>query len=188
MRIDTRACLLAAALLAGCAVQPPAPEIEIPRIPEPVRHTPEPPPPPEKTEAQREAEEIADLLAYYQGLLGMSAEELKREYQNVNQAATRERTEPQRLKLVMLMLLPGAPWSDDARLLTLLEGLGSKGQTAESPLRNFVLLLQRLTVEKTAAVKRIDTQLKEEQKRAEELQQKLDAMLKIEESLRRGRR
>lgn len=186
MKIDMRACLLAGALLAGCAVQPPDSEIEIPRIPERVRHTPEPPP--EKTAAQREAEEIAELLAYYQRVLGMSPEEMKREYQNVSQAATRERTESQRLKLAMLMLLPGAPWSDDVRLLTLLEGLGAKGQPAESPLRQFVVLLHRLTAEKTAAVKRIETQLKEEQKRAEELQQKLDAMLKIEENLRRGRR
>jgi len=121
----------------------------------------------------REKAEVSALLAYYQGLLAMPQEELRREYQSVNQAYSRDRNELGRLQLALLMCVPGSTWRDDARLLMLLEGATSRKAAAESPRRHLVELLLRLVAER-----------QREQKRADELQQKLDSMMTIERSLR----
>lgn len=177
MKLKRRALVLIAALVAGCATPPP------------------PEPSAEQTEAAREAEEVLSLLAYYQRLLSMPPEELKREYQSANQAYGRDRSEAARLKLAMLLSVPGAAWHDDARLVTLLEGAVSHPASGDSPRRQLVTLLQRVVLERSREAKRLEAQVKEEQKRAdelqrraEELQQKLDAMLNIERNLQRGRR
>ncbi|MEW5890817.1 MAG: hypothetical protein AB1768_17675 [Pseudomonadota bacterium] len=73
-------------------------------------------------------------------------------------------------------------------LLALLEGVGGRLPAGESPRRQLATLLARLTADQARETKRLEAQVKEEQRRADELQQKLDAMLKIEENLRRGRR
>ena len=121
----------------------------------------------------RENAEVAALLAYYQDLQAMPQEELRREYQNASQAFARERSELARLRLALLLCVPGTNWSDDARLLALLDGADSRKAPAASPRRHLVVLLQKLVAER-----------QREQKRAEELQHKLDAMLAIERGLR----
>ncbi len=128
------------------------------------------------TDYMQENAEVAALLAYYQELLGLPAEELKREHQGVSQSFARDRSELGRLRLALLMCVPGAGWRDDARLLALLDGAVSRKAPADSPRRQFIILLQKLVAERY-----------KEQKRAEDLQQKLDAMLTIERNLR-GRR
>ena len=148
--------------MSGCAWLEPAPEeAAAPATARPV------------TDHARENAEVAALLAYYQGLLAMPAEELKREHQAVSQTFARDRTELGRLQLALLLCVPGAPWHDDARLMTLLDGAASRKAPADSPRRHFVTLLQKLVAER-----------QREQKRADELQQKLDSMLTIERSLR----
>ena len=121
----------------------------------------------------RERAEVSALLAYYQDVQGLTAEEQKREHQAISHGFTRDRSELSRLKLALLMCLPQAPWRDDARLLVLLEGASSRKAAPDSPLRHFVGLLQRMIQERLR-----------EQRRAEELQQKLDSMVEIERSLR----
>lgn len=155
----------AAAWLGGCALFPP------------------PEPPPTVSEAAsssaadvdvvKENAEVAALLAYYQDLLAMPAEDLKREYQAVSQSFARERGELARLRLAMLMSLPEAGWRDDARLLALLDGAAGRRAPPESPRRQLILLMQRLVAERLR-----------EQKRADDLQRKLDSMLSIERRLR----
>lgn len=158
--------IAAAAALGGCALFPAtAPEPAAPAaVSEP---TPE-------TEYLRENAEVAALLAYYQDLLAMPAEELKREYQGTSQSFARDRSELGRLRLALLMCVPGASWRDDAKLLALLEGAVGRRASPDSPRRQFIVLLQKLVAER-----------QREQKRADELQHKLDAMLTIERSLRR---
>ena len=121
----------------------------------------------------RERAEVSALLAYYQDVQGLTAEEQKREHQAVGHGFARDRSELGRLKLALLMSLPQAPWRDDARLLALLEGAASRKAASDSPLRHFVGLLLKTTQERLR-----------EQKRAEELQLKLDSMVEIERRLR----
>jgi len=127
----------------------------------------------------QEMEAVASLLGYYQTLLAMSAEELRREYQTINQAFTRDKNETQRLKLVLLMNVPGAVWRDDAKLQALLEGSASRVAPLESPLRQFVLLIQKLSAERLREQRRVEDSVK----RTDDLQQKLDALLNIERNL-----
>lgn len=159
---------LAVPALAGCALlrepEPPAAPVV---APPPVAPAPAPPAPPP------ESEDVAALLAYNQRLLAASPDELRREYQAAQQAFSRDRGEMNRLRLALLLLVPGVPWRDDVRLQGLLEGAGGRVGAAESPRRQFLALLQRLVAER-----------QRELKRADELQQKLDAMLRIERSLR----
>lgn len=121
----------------------------------------------------KENAEVSALLAYYQDLLAMTPEELRGEHQGASQAFARDRSELGRLRLALLMCVPGAAWRDDARLLALLDGAASRNAPPDSPRRQFIVLLQKLVGER-----------QREQKRADELQQKLDAMLTIERSLR----
>ncbi len=125
------------------------------------------------TDHARENSEVSALLAYYQDLLDLPADDLKREYQTSSQSFSRERSELGRLRLSLLMCVPGAPWRDDAKLLALLDGAASRKAPPDSPRRQFVVLLQKLVSER-----------QREQKRADELQQKLDSMLTIERALR----
>lgn len=145
------------ALFPGAAPEPPAPD---------AASTP-------AVDYGRENAEVAALLAYYQDLQAMPQEELRREYQNASQAFARECSELARLRLALLLCVPGTNWSDDARLLALLDGADSRKAPSVSPRRHLVVLLQKLVAER-----------QREQKRAEELQHKLDAMLAIERGLR----
>lgn len=155
--------VVAAAVVGGCALFPVA-------SPEPGTPVAESAP---SAEFIKENAEVSALLAYYQDLLAMPAEELKREYQATSQSFARDRSELGRLRLALLMCVPGASWRDDAKLLTLLDGAASRKAPADSPRRQFIVLLQKLVSER-----------QREQKRADELQQKLDSMLTIERSLR----
>lgn len=156
-------CIAVAAALGGCALIPGA-------APEPVEPAPAAAP---SADYIKENAEVSALLAYYQDLLAMPAEELKREHQSINQSFVRDRSELGRLQLVLLMCVPGAAWRDDARLLALLDGAASRKAPPESPRHQFIVLLQKLVAER-----------QREQRRADELQQKLDSMLTIERSLR----
>lgn len=155
--------LMAVFYLAGCAQ---------PHGPEPESETTTAPATP-RQDFTREKDEVAALLAYYQELLAMPAEDLRHEYQSTSQSFARDKTEQERLKLALLMNVPGAAWRDDAKLLALLEGAQSRAGPAESPRRQFLTLLQKLVAERLR-----------EQRRGDELQQKLNAMLNIERSLR----
>ncbi|MBI4989627.1 MAG: hypothetical protein HZC23_12480 [Rhodocyclales bacterium] len=152
------------AAMGGCGLFPAAPE---PAVPDPVSA------PTPGADYMKENAEVSALLAYYQDLLAMPPEELKREFQGINQSFARDRSELGRLRLALLMCVPGAAWRDDARLLALLDGAASRKTPSDSPRHQFIVLLQKLVIER-----------QREQKRADELQQKLDTMLTIERNLR----
>ena len=155
--------IAAAAALGGCALFPDT-------APEPAESVSVPAP---GADYIRENAEVSALLAYYQDLLAMPAEELKREHLGISQSFARDRSELGRLRLALLMCVPGAAWRDDARLMALLDGAASRKASPESPRRLFIVLLQKLVADR-----------QREQKRADVLQQKLDSMLTIERSLR----
>ncbi|HMM53429.1 MAG TPA: hypothetical protein PKC23_00265 [Candidatus Desulfobacillus sp.] len=162
--------LALAALAAGCAQQETLP-------PEPAPPPPAaavPAPDPAELERQKDLAEVASLLAYYQGLLEMPAAELRREYNATNRDFSQNRSEAARLRLALLLCLPGASWQDDARLLALLDGSASRKAPTDSPRYQLVVLLQKLA-----------TQHLREKKRADDLQKKLDALVHIERSLQR---
>jgi hypothetical protein len=192
--------LLTGAMIGGCAAttttSEPAPAAA--STPAPVTTPASISLPPKATET----DEVVALLAYYQRVSAMSAEDLRREYNAVNAAFNKDKAENQRLKLALLLSVPQAAYGDDKRLLALLESAPTRNAPADSPQRELLTLLQKLTAERVRQVsqakdeqkrtdtqtrdeqKRLEQQVKDEQKRADELQQKLDALLAIDRDLR----
>lgn len=149
-----------------------------------------------------EADEVASQLEYFGRMAALPLDDLRREYSAVAESFARSGTEADRLRLALLLSAPGAPFRDDARLVSLIEAAPPHQGAGASPRRDLLGLLLRLAGERqrlAAAAreeqKRIETQgrdevrrleglLRDEQRRADELRQKLDALLAIEREMR----
>ena len=117
---------------------------------------------------------VAVLLAHFQRLRTFSVDEMRREYSAANQAYAKSRADENRLRLAMALVTPNAAVRDDARAAGLLEG--AVPERRGGALGQFVALLQGMVSERSR-------QVHEEQRRAEALQQKLDALKAIEQSM-----
>ena len=175
--------------LAACTTVPPlppppaqvlAPVQTLPAsivIVQPVRQEPPPlpaaPPVLEPPKVNEEAEEALAVLADLQKLVLAGPDEQKRELAAATQALARQRSDAIRLRLGMLQSLPAAGGGDDARALTTLEPLLKQGS---GPTRMVAAVLMAQLFERQRAVR-------EEKKRVDDLQQKLDALKALERSL-----
>jgi hypothetical protein len=160
--------------LGACSTAPPA--ATAPPLPVVIVTSPPPEPAtvlPTVPPISEEAEQALSLLAESQRLLGLTAEEQKHEYSVVNQLFAKNKSDNVRIRLAMLLTLP--PQQDDGRALSVLEGVTGKNSGA-SPLKQLAALLAAQLTER-------QRQLHEEQKRADQLQQKLDGLKAIEKSL-----
>lgn len=122
-----------------------------------------------RPDTRRPATEIDDLLAYFQHVRKMPVAELGREHDAVRQAFLYSRSDFDRVRLAMLLSLPGTPVSDEPRALELLDPVvknpgGKFGGLA-------VLLASNLQERK-----RLDAN-------AQGLQQKLDALMLLERNM-----
>ncbi|MEW6314568.1 MAG: hypothetical protein AB1513_11110 [Pseudomonadota bacterium] len=129
-----------------------------------------------------DSETVAMLLAYFDTARKMSPPELARASERTRQAYTRENSTLLRLQLALLLSMPQNPQRDDARVLALLEPqLKDSGS-----LHNFAMLLHAHVAEHkrlNESAEALDAKTREEQKRADILQQKLDALITLERSL-----
>jgi hypothetical protein len=163
--------------LAGCAVRPPEPEEPPPpeATPEAEPVPPQPVPPqavPREVEPVRPppvASEAERMLDYFKAVRRLNAAELAREYDNARAAFVRTRSDYDRVRLALLMSLPGTSFNDEGRVLDLLEPmLRSPG----SMLQGLALLVHVMV---------------QEQRRLEQnmgkLQEKLDALKSLERKL-----
>ena len=152
-------------------------------------------------------QELTELLVYRESLLAMPIEEQSKAYQAAVQELELRRDDPARLRLAMVLSLPRAPWRDDVRLLSLLEdiepdaGSGSARRALAQLIRGLILDQQRLLREDRKRMAAEQQQalreehqrmlaerqrlLQVEQRRADDLQQKLDALLHIDRTMRR---
>lgn len=176
-----RAAALAAALLAaGCALleeQPPAPVQKEPAA------RPAPAPTPAPVAAPRS---VADLLEYYDALRRTDAATRAREHERARQAYSPQQGPYARVRLALFGALPGADPEQQAQALTLLEPVARDDRPQDRDLQRFAALLhasvqeqRRLADGAAGATQRA----REEARRADDLQQKLDALKSIEKSL-----
>ncbi len=119
------------------------------------------------------------LLAYFEYLKRLPPGELHREYNTVRQVQAQQRDDFSRVQLALLLDLPGTGFSDQAKAIELLEPLTALEQRNASVLRLFAYYL----AETMKQNKRQQDRAREEQRRADALQQKLEALKAIERSL-----
>jgi hypothetical protein len=178
-------------LVAGCASAPeiplipklPAPKVIVETVYVPVyieKELPEPEPVVIREPARlpEEQDQALALLIEMTRLTQLSAEEQRREFTAASNAFNRERTPVNRLRLVWLSVLLGPTAGDDARLQGLIEPLVGRNATLppSHPLRSVAELVQASLNERLR-------QVREETRKAEALQQKLDALKAIERQL-----
>ncbi len=142
-----------------------------------------------------EAREVVAMLAAHEHMAAAKPEEQRREFNAAQAAFEREATDVTRLNLALTLLLPRAPWRDDARVQSLLSGVGTAGDGQASPRRDFAQLLLRLVAERQRAhrdelrkAESLGQQLREERRRSEEMQQKIESLRSIDRDLRKSRR
>jgi len=126
----------------------------------------------------------ADRLArFYDRLLTMKSSELAGELDMSRRSFERDKSELNRLQLALLLSLPGTSFRDDNAALALLGPFVKDKDGERSTLRPLALWLHSELLElrrSDEALQQQTAKLKEEQHRAEALQQKLDAILDME--------
>lgn len=148
--------------------------------------------------------QVADSLAYFHRLSIAPPEVQRREYADASVAYEVSPNERTRLRLTLMLLLPGTPWHDDARASQLLGAMESAAGEQASPRRDLLFLLEKVVLtrrddqrkceqrlesvreERRKVEQKVDS-LREECKKAEVLQQKLDELRDIDRDLRSKR-
>jgi hypothetical protein len=149
----------------------PVPQPVLPAPAAPVAEQPTPSPAPVNEEEQQTIALLADLQRY----TGESNEELRRDLAAAIQALNRARTEPNRIRVAVLLTLPGAGPPDDARAIALLESVSGK-TPGMSPIKQLAAVLLAQIGERMRG-------MSEERKKSAAAQEKLDQLRAVERSL-----
>ncbi len=181
--------LIAIALLGGCAV---VPDVVLPKAPTPevvtqtvyvpvyveVAKPAEPAPAPEPLKLPEDQEQSLALLMEMARAASVSQDDLRKEFSAAQNTFNKDKSSLNRLRYAWLSALMGSAAGDDTRLSGLLEPLVAKngGLAITHPLRPVADVMLIQISERTR-------QVREEQKRADALQQKLDALKAIEKQL-----
>ena len=137
------------------------------------------------------ASDVANLLAGYDHVAGLTADEQRREFSAALSAHEKLSNEKTRLGLALMYLLPRAPWRDDKRVLSLLERVEPGNAEHHSARHNFAQVLIRLIGERQRVERDdqrkldlLNQQLREERRKADEARTKSDEAIKKLDSLR----
>ena len=143
----------------------------------------------------------ARALRFYENVLKLKGAELARELNTTRQEFDKDQSELNRVRLALLLSLPGTEYRDDQAALNLIQPFVNDKSYENSVLRPLALMLhtqlselkrldetaQQQTAKAKEEQRRADEALqqqtakaKEEQRRADALQQKLEAILDME--------
>lgn len=130
--------------------------------------------------------DAVELLGYQQRIRAMGSDELAAEYAAAGQVLAKQKSDAARLRLAMLLSLPGASFRDDGRAVALAEEVAGRKNPDSSGLRPLASLIAVTAGEQRRQEERnqkLAQKLQEEEKRADALQQKLDGLKAIEKNL-----
>jgi hypothetical protein len=136
--------------------------------------------------ATREIHNDNELLAYAKRFVELSAENQNKEYTRIMQALNRNKKDSgSRLKAALIFSLPDSRHRDNSRALSVLTDL-QRDKLLDDDTRTLMGMLksyveERQKLEDHSAM--LGQKLKEEQRRAEDLQQKLDELKNIEKTM-----
>ena len=173
---------LAAALAAGCTLQPARKAAP----PVPVVENPAPEPPASLPLPAARVSDAERLLYYYEYVLGLTPEQVGREAERTQRFFGQHRSEFALMQLVLLRTLPASTPKDRAQALEVLAQYLKETRDRPSELRPFALMLNTLLLEQHrqgAAIQAQTVKLKEESRRHDELKQKLDALVGTERKM-----
>ena len=123
------------------------------------------------------------IVRYYDRLLTKKGAELASELVIARESYEKDKSELNRLQLALLLSFPGTGFRDDNTALALLNSFIKEKNREGSTLRPLAIWLhsELLELRRTdEALQQQTAKLKEEQRRIEALQQKLDAILDME--------
>ena len=147
------------------------PESQPPSIPVPVPGVAAP----ETSPLSEEDRQVLGLLADLQRYSNAPSEELRRELAAAASALNRTRSDANRIRLAVLLTLPGAGSPDDGRALTLLDSVAAKPGGGSS--------LKQLAIVLYAQVAERQRGIAEERRKSTAAQEKLDQLRAVERSL-----
>ena len=130
--------------------------------------------------------DTARALGFYDRIIRLKGPDLARELDAARQSYEREKSDLNRVQLAMILSLPGSGFRDEHAAGQLLQPFLRDKTLEASPLRPVALLLNTQVSEirkLDEALQQQGSKAKEEQRRAEGLQQKLDALLEMEKKL-----
>jgi hypothetical protein len=131
--------------------------------------------PPAAAPSNEDEQQVMALLLDLTRYSGESNDELRRELAAAVQALNRSRTEANRIRAAVLLTLPGAGPTDDARAIVLLESVSGKTPGA-SPIKQLAAILLTQIYERMRG-------MSEERKKSAAAQEKLDQLRAVERSL-----
>lgn len=127
-----------------------------------------------------ESRDVLALIAQANRFAGLQAEDQKKDMNAANQSFSKDRSPVSRVRLALLLSLPGTAFTDEARALQLLEPLVTGGGTSRSqPLRQFAGLVHADVGERVREQRR--SALLREQ--SVQMKEQLDALRAIERSI-----
>ncbi len=128
----------------------------------------------------------AEIMRNYDILGKQPPTEIAKEYAAALQDFSTTRSDSNRLRVAMLLALPDTPFHDTATALNLLNDWPQDEAAPPSALRGFARLLSVLLQQQQQsnnALNEMEQKIKEEQKRADALQKKIDAVKNMEKNL-----
>jgi hypothetical protein len=129
--------------------------------------------------------QMEDIMQYYDALRKQPAAELGRVYDKVKQNFVQNKSDANRARLVLLLILPNTSFRDITSALYLLNEWprDAKPTTGLQSFRNLLaaLLTEQQRLNQTAD--ELSQKLKEEQKRVETLQNQIEAIKSMEKNL-----
>lgn len=119
---------------------------------------------------ERESRQVVELIGYAQRVAGLQADEQQRELNASSQIFSKDRGAYGRVRLALVLSLPGTPFCDEPKAAGLLDPLVSK--EASGPMQQFAGLLHAQINERVR-----------EQRRATQLKEQLDALKDVERKI-----
>lgn len=129
--------------------------------------------------------QMDDMMQYYDSLRKQSPPELAKVYDRVKQNFAQNKSDANRIRLVLLLILPNTSFRDIHSALHLLNEWPRDPKPANN-LQSFRNLLTALLAEQQRLSNSLDEsshKLKEEQKRVDTLQHQIDAIKSLEKNL-----
>ena len=122
----------------------------------------------------RESRQVIELIAYTQRVAALQADEQQRELNASAQMLSKDRSAYGRVRLALLLALPGTAFNDDTRAAGLLESLAGAGgsESAPGPMQQFAGLLYAQISERLR-----------EQRRTVQLKEQLEALKAVERNI-----